>query len=28
MENGRIMLSDSADRLLANEDVKRAYLGV
>ncbi len=27
MENGRITLSDSADRLLANEDVKRAYLG-
>jgi branched-chain amino acid transport system ATP-binding protein len=28
MENGRITLSDSADRLLANEDVKRAYLGL
>jgi len=28
MENGRIMLSDSADKLLANEDVKRAYLGL
>lgn len=28
MENGRITLSDSADRLLANDDVKRAYLGM
>jgi branched-chain amino acid transport system ATP-binding protein len=28
MENGRITLSDSADRLLANEDVKKAYLGI
>lgn len=28
MENGRIMLSDSADKLLINEDVKRAYLGL
>ncbi|MEE8432583.1 MAG: ABC transporter ATP-binding protein [Candidatus Desulfatibia sp.] len=28
MENGRITLSDSADRLLENEDVKRAYLGL
>jgi branched-chain amino acid transport system ATP-binding protein len=28
MENGRIMLSDSADKLLANEDVKHAYLGL
>ena len=28
MEIGRITLSDSADRLLANEDVKRAYLGL
>ncbi len=28
METGRITLSDSADRLLANEDVKRAYLGL
>ena len=27
MENGRITLSDAADRLLANEDVKKAYLG-
>lgn len=28
MENGRIILSDFADKLLANEDVKRAYLGL
>ncbi len=28
MEIGRITLSDTADRLLANEDVKRAYLGL
>ncbi len=28
MENGRITLSDTAERLLANEDVKRAYLGI
>jgi branched-chain amino acid transport system ATP-binding protein len=28
MENGRITLSDSADSLLANEDVKKAYLGI
>ena len=28
MENGRIMLSDYADKLLANDDVKRAYLGL
>ena len=28
MENGRITLSDAADRLLANEDVKKAYLGI
>ena len=28
MENGRIVLQDSADRLLSNEDVKRAYLGL
>ena len=28
MENGRITLSDFADRLLENEDVKRAYLGL
>ncbi|MGD8703428.1 MAG: ABC transporter ATP-binding protein [Desulfosarcina sp.] len=28
MENGRISLADSADNLLANEDVKKAYLGI
>jgi branched-chain amino acid transport system ATP-binding protein len=28
MENGRITLSDRAEALLANEDVKRAYLGI
>jgi branched-chain amino acid transport system ATP-binding protein len=28
MENGRITLSDAADRLLANEEVKKAYLGI
>jgi branched-chain amino acid transport system ATP-binding protein len=28
MENGRITLADAADRLLANEEVKRAYLGI
>lgn len=28
MENGRIILADFADRLLANDDVKRAYLGL
>jgi len=28
MENGRITLSDSADNLLANEDVRKAYLGI
>jgi branched-chain amino acid transport system ATP-binding protein len=28
MENGRITLADSADSLLANDDVKNAYLGV
>jgi branched-chain amino acid transport system ATP-binding protein len=28
METGRITLADSADRLLANEEVKRAYLGL
>ena len=28
MENGRITLSDAADRLLANEAVKKAYLGI
>ena len=28
MENGRVILSDSAANLLANDDVKRAYLGM
>ena len=28
MENGRITLSDSADNLLSNEAVKKAYLGI
>jgi branched-chain amino acid transport system ATP-binding protein len=28
MENGRITLADSAAALLANEDVKKAYLGI
>jgi len=28
MENGRITLSDAAENLLANEDVRRAYLGI
>jgi branched-chain amino acid transport system ATP-binding protein len=28
MENGRITLSDAADNLLVNEDVKKAYLGI
>lgn len=28
MENGRITLTDTAKRLLSNEDVKRAYLGL
>jgi branched-chain amino acid transport system ATP-binding protein len=28
MENGRIILSDSAENLLANEKVKEAYLGI
>lgn len=28
MENGFISLSDSAENLLANEEVKRAYLGI
>lgn len=28
MENGRITLEDSAANLLANEDVKKAYLGI
>lgn len=28
MENGRIVLTDTCDKLLANEQVKRAYLGL
>jgi branched-chain amino acid transport system ATP-binding protein len=28
MENGRIVLEDTAERLLANDDVKKAYLGL
>jgi branched-chain amino acid transport system ATP-binding protein len=28
MENGMITLSDTAASLLANEDVKKAYLGI
>lgn len=28
MENGRIILSDNSQNLLANEDVKKAYLGM
>ena len=28
MENGRIVLSDYADRLISNEEVKKAYLGL
>ena len=28
MENGRITLVDSAEKLLSNEDVKKAYLGM
>jgi ABC-type branched-subunit amino acid transport system ATPase component len=28
MENGRITVEGSAESLLSNEDVKRAYLGV
>jgi len=28
MENGRITLEDQAERLLANEDVRKAYLGL
>lgn len=28
MENGHITLEDSAENLLANEDVKKAYLGI
>jgi len=28
MENGRITLSDSAENLFSNENVKKAYLGL
>jgi branched-chain amino acid transport system ATP-binding protein len=28
METGRITVSDSAEKLLANDDVRRAYLGI
>jgi len=28
MENGKIILSDTSQNLLANEDVKKAYLGI
>ncbi len=28
MENGRITLTDSSKNLLANEEVKKAYLGL
>ncbi|TWI75405.1 amino acid/amide ABC transporter ATP-binding protein 2 (HAAT family) [Desulfobotulus alkaliphilus] len=28
MENGEITLTDTADKLLSNEDVKKAYLGI
>ena len=28
MENGNIILSDTSQNLLANEDVKKAYLGM
>ena len=28
MENGRIIMSDRADQLLTNEDVRKAYLGI
>jgi branched-chain amino acid transport system ATP-binding protein len=28
MENGKITLSDSAEKLLSNEEVKKAYLGI
>jgi len=28
METGRITLSDTSQNLLANEDVKKAYLGI
>jgi branched-chain amino acid transport system ATP-binding protein len=28
LENGRVVLADAAEKLLVNEDVKRAYLGI
>ena len=28
MENGRIIMSDAAQNLLTNEEVRRAYLGI
>ncbi len=28
MENGKVVLTDTAEKLLGNEDVKRAYLGL
>jgi len=28
LENGRVVLNDTAERLLVNEEVKRAYLGI
>ena len=28
LENGRVVLNDTADKLLVNEEVKRAYLGI
>jgi len=28
MENGRIVLADAADRLLSNEEIRKAYLGM
>jgi branched-chain amino acid transport system ATP-binding protein len=28
MENGKITLSDTSQNLMANEDVKKAYLGM
>ena len=28
METGRVSMTDSADNLLANDEVRRAYLGI
>jgi branched-chain amino acid transport system ATP-binding protein len=28
MENGRIIMADAADKLMVNEDVRKAYLGI